>query len=426
MYLGIFLAICFASLLLFSVIATSSYADIIPPRYQQKIGISAEDVVCDGGLFKVIRERTNSVACVDPSNVTKLVAKGWAKKVDEKALSDVINRKSINVGSVNILEKSPIKGSAGKLSPNAPMTGYDVVFEVCASTPIYAPDILLSSDSESKRFELIESVGTNSCVLGVAKIKAADQNTITASLLNKGDISQKIIDLQNELNLLKQQLAETRQGFKNTHDPDTQKQGTKIVDLRKQVNDKREELYRLLFTLHSPQIDKQKLEKYTFSGKIIEGESATLLSVSESVQTPGLFDVVFEACAGKTTVRLPVITINSDKQSSKIKLGEKISANSCQMTSAKIEADDKSSISVDPAGNDASSNRAANLEMLIGSLQNELVKEKQRLKSLIHDPNRADNFDELLDAQATKIIELRNQITNAKAEFNKILYLTYN
>ena len=37
-----------------------------------------------------------------------------------------------------------------------------------------------------------------------------------------------------------------------------------------------------------------------------------------------------------------------------------------------------------------------------------------------------ENFAELLDAHVVKIIELRNQITMAKAEFNKILYLTYN
>ena len=234
------------------------------------------------------------------------------------------------------------------------------------------------------------------------------------------------MSLQKELDSLKQQLLDAKQSFKNPQSPDAQKQGTKIAELRKQVNDKREELYRLLFTIHSSPTDKQKLEKYTFSGNVIAGESASILSVKESIQTPGLFDAIFEVCAGDTSVRLPIVTITSDKQTIKIKLGDKISANSCQMTSAKIEADDKSSINIVPAGNEASSNKASNLETLIGSLQNELVKEKQRLKSLIHDSKRPENFGELLDAQVTKIIELRNQITNAKAEFNKILYLTYN
>ncbi|QUC65715.1 hypothetical protein NsoK4_06730 [Nitrosopumilus sp. K4] len=412
--------------MLFSGIASSSYADIVPPKHQQKIGIPAEDVICDSGLFKVIRERTNTVACVDPANVSKLVAKGWAKKVDEKLLSDAMNRKSIEVGSITVLEKVPVRVNVGKLASGTPISGYDIVFEVCATKPIYAPDIVIRSDSETKRIEMVESIGADSCELGVAKIKAADKSTITATLLNKGDVSQKVMDLQNELNMLKQQLSETRQGFKGGQGSDSQKQGTKIADLRKQVNDKREELHRLLFTIHAPQTDKQKLEKYTFSGKVIEGESSTLLSVTESIQTPGLYDVVFEACAGKTTVRLPVVTIISDTNSANIKLGDKISANSCQMTSAKIEANDKSSISVMPAGNEKSSNKAANLEMMIGSLQNELVQEKQRLKALIHNSDRPDNFKELLDAQVSKIVELRKQITNAKAEFNKILYQTYN
>ena len=424
--LNVFFVIFSVSLLLLSGIAVSAHADIIPPKHQQKIGISIEDVVCDSGLFKVIKENTNSVACVQPNNVSKLVSSGWAKKVDEQSLLDAINKKSIKLGTINILDKIPVRANVGKLASGTPITGYDIVFEVCASTPIYAPDVLIRSDSESKRYELIETVNADSCVLSASTIKAADAKTITVSLMNKGDISEKILSLQNELDSLKNQLAEAKQSFKNPNSPDAQKQGIKIAELRKQVNDKREELYRILFTLHSPQTSKQKLEKLTFSGTVIEGESASVLSVLEATQTPGQYDVVFEACAGPTTVRLPVITMTSDKQSIKIKLGEKISANSCQMTSAKIEADDKSSITVAPAGNESSSNKVAELEQLIGSLQNELIQEKELLKSLIHNSNRAENFAELFDAYVTKITELRNQITNAKAEFNKILYLTYN
>ncbi|WP_225866851.1 hypothetical protein [Nitrosopumilus zosterae] len=420
-----FLVILTLSCILILNVGTS-YADVIPPRHQQKIGMSSDDVVCDSGLFKVIRERTNSVACVEPENVTKLVGMGWAKKVDDKQLSDMINRKSIQVGTINILEKIPVRTNVGKLASSTSISGYDIVFEVCASTSIYAPDVLVRSDSESKRYEMIETITANSCVLSVSKIKAADANSITVTLLNKGDISQKVLSLQNELDSLKQQLLDAKQSFKNPQASDAQIQGTKIADLRKQVNDKREELHRLLFTLHSPQTDKQKLEKFTFSGNVIEGESASILSVIESVQTPGLFDAIFEVCAGDTTVRLPVVTITSDKQTIKIKLGDKVSANSCQMTSGKIEADDKSSINITPAGNASSSNKVTELEMLIGSLTGQMVKEKQVLKDLVHDSNRASNFTELFDAQVSKIVELRNQITNAKAEFSKILYLTYN
>ncbi len=413
-----------ASIMILSSIAPS-YADIIPPKHQMKIGISYDDIICDERLFKIFKEGTNDVACVQPNSVAKLVSHGWAKAVDEKQLSDAINRKSIELGKITILEKIPIKIDIGRLASDTPVSGYDVVFEVCASSTIQAPDILVRSDSESKRFELVEIIDKDSCVISASKIKAANEDTINITLLNKGDISKKIQTLQAELDSLKKQLSDVKQTLKDASSSDTQKQGTKIVELRKQVNDKREELNRILFVIHATQTEKQKLDKLTFSGKVIEGESASILSILDATQTPGLYDVVFETCAGKTTIRLPVVTINSDIQSTDVKLGDKILANSCQMSSSKIEANDKESINIAPAGNEVSSTKAANLEMLIGSMQSELVQEKQRLKSLIHNPDRPENFDELLNSHVTKIIELRNQIANAKAEFSKILYLTY-
>lgn len=412
------------SLLLVSTVTVSSYADIIPPNQQEKIGISAEDVVCDSGLFKVIREKTNSIACVKPSSAAKLVSNGWAKQIDEKLLSDAINRKNIELGTINILEKVPVRTNVGKLATGAPINGYDLIFEVCASVPIYAPDVLIRSDSEYKHYELIETVDAGSCVISASKIKAADAKTITVTLLNKGDISSKVLTLQNELDSLKKQLAEVKSSFANPAVSDVQNQGIKITELRKQVNDKREELHRILFTLHSPPTVKAKLDKFTFTGKVIEGQSATILSVLDA-QTLGQFDVVFEACAGEKTVRLPVVNVTSDEQSIAVKIGDKITANSCQISYAKINAKDKATIAVVTAENE-SSGKAADLEVLIVSLEHEMVQEKGYLKALMHDPVRVENFAELLDAHVTKITELRNQITNAKAEFSKILYLTYN
>lgn len=412
------------SLLLASAVTASSYADIIPPNQQKKIGISAEDIVCESGLFKVIRENTNSIACVKPSSVAKLVSNGWAKQIDEKLLSDALNRKNIELGTINILEKVPVRTNVGKLATGAPINGYNLIFEVCATIPIYAPDVLIRSDSESKNYELIETVDAGTCVISASKIKAADANTITVTLLNKGDISAKVLSLQNELDSLKKQLAEVKSSFGIPASSDVQNQGIKITELRKQVNDKREELHRILFTLHSPPTVKAKLDKFTFTGKIIEGESATILSVLDS-QTPGQFDVVFEACAGEKTVRLPVVNVISDEQSTAVKIGDKITANSCQMSFAKINAKDKTTITVSNAENEFSG-KAADLEVLIVSLEHEMVQEKELLKELMHNPARAENFAELLDAHVTKITELRNQITNAKAEFSKILYLTYN
>ncbi len=421
-----FVAVIFLSFSLLLSTVSVSYADIIPPRHQSKIGMTNDDIVCESGLFKIFKAGTDSVACVKPSSVSKLVNNGWAKKVDEKTLNDIINRKSIQLAQINVLETFPIKTNVGKLASGAPISSYDLVFEICASAPIYAPDVLIRSDSETKRYELVEMVQADSCVLSATNIKASDQKSIKITLLNKGDISEKIAMLQKDLDSLKEELSLTRQSLKLFDKPETQQQGQKVAELRKQINEKREELHRILFAVHASPTSKQKIEKMTFSGMVIEGESAKILSVKESRQTAGTYDAIFEACAGPTTVRLPVITVTSDKQSLKVKLGDKISANSCQMTSVKIEADNKDTITATPAGNLDSSSKASDLELQIISLQQELNLEKQDLKTLLHNPTRPDNFIEQLDGHVFKISELRKMITEAKAEFNKILYATYN
>jgi len=417
-------AILSFSLLMSTVSMSVSYADIIPPKHQSKIGITNDDIVCDSGLFKIFRSGTNSVACVKPSSVSKLVNTGWAKKVDEKTLNDVINRKSIQLAKINTLETIPIKTNVGKLASGAPIASYDLVFEICASAPIYAPDVLIKSDSETKAYELVEMVQADSCVLSATKIRASNPDSINITLQNKGDISEKIATLQNELDTLKEELQLTRQSLKLFDKPETQKQGQKVAELRKQINDKREELHRTLFAIHAPQTSKEKIQKMTFSGDVIEGESVKILSVKES-KTAGTYDAIFEACAGPTTIKLPVITVTSDKQNLKVKLGDKISANSCQMTSVKIEADDQDTITIMPAGNAESSTKSADLELQIISLQQELNQEKQDLKTLIHNPTRPADFEDQLDRHVFKITELRKMLTDAKAELNKILYLTY-
>lgn len=407
-----------------------SHADIIPPRHQTKIGISNDDVVCDSGLYKVLRAASNSVVCVKAQNVSKLISNGWAKTLDEKPIDEellekIISSQSTNLAQINILETFAVKSKTGTAASGKSVASYNVVFEICPSVPIYAPDVNISSDSETKHYELSDLVEADTCVLSASKIKATDPKSIKINLLNKGDISSKVVTLQNELDSLKEQLATVRASMKAT-DPDSQKQGKKIAELRKQINDKREQLHRILFTIHTSSNVKNQLTKMTFSGKTIEGNSASVLSVLDATQTPGLYDAIFEVCAGPTTIKLPIIKVTSDKQSQTIKMGDKITANSCQMTSVKIEATDKNSISVTPAGNADSSNKASDLEVKINSLQTSLTKERQTLKSLVHNPDRPENFAELLDAHVIKITELRNQISMAKAEFSKILYQTYN
>ena len=394
----------------------------------QKIsfGISDDDVVCETGMFKVIKETTNAVSCVDIKNVSKLVSLGWAKPVDQSKLNDAISGQNLPSGTINQLIITPIFSDFGKQTPKTSVGSYDFVFDVCAYQTIVSPSILIRSDSEAKYYELPETVNSNSCVTSAIVIKSSNPDSISATLQSKGDISKIILSLSEKISSLEMQLQDVKKSFGKENTDKNNQVSTSIIDLRKQLNNAKEDLQRLYFTLYSPPV-KTKLipEKLSFLGTPIDGESATKISISPSISSPHLYDVFFEACAGMKQVRLPVITITSDFESIDVKMGEKISPNTCQLSSAKITATDPETISIKPAGNADASTKADDLEVKINDLQKQLISEKELLKALIHDSKRPTNFNEQLSMHVDKITELRNDVISAKAELSKILYLTY-
>ena len=52
--------------------------------------------------------------------------------------------------------------------------------------------MIIHSDSETKNYELAETVDANTCVPSATIIKAASPDSISATLVSKGDVSQII------------------------------------------------------------------------------------------------------------------------------------------------------------------------------------------------------------------------------------------
>jgi len=412
-------------LLVSALSINGAFADILPPKKQTGLGILPEDVVCESGMFKVTKAETNSIACVKPNTVLKLVSKGWANPVDKNSLEIQLNKQSVPLGTISKLYAEPVKTQFGKLTPKSPISGYDYTFEVCASTQkIYVPDILIKSDSETQHYEIPENIEPNTCALSTTFIRAANPETIKVTLLNKGDVSNVLSEMESKISSLQEELATARKLLGDKSSPDTN-QGSKISDLRKQLNDAKEDLHRLYFTLYAVPNEKYNTQKISFTGVPIEGETANLIAAKKSISGENTYDAVFEACAGKNQVRLPVITITSDRESINVNLGDRIAPGSCQMTSAKIMAGDPSSIQVIPAGNTDSNNKISELENDISKLQKELNNSKDLLRSLLHDPKRPSNFNEQVEMHSANIIDLRNQINMLKADYNEILYQVY-
>ena len=414
------------SLVLVTLMVIPASADIIPPKKQAGLGITSEDIICESGMFKVIKASDNSVACVKTSSVSKLVSHGWAKAVDESNLNNLVAKLNTSPGKINKLLVTPITTEFKKLTPKMSVSGYDYVFEVCASAQdLISPEVLVKSDSETKHYELAETISKNTCVPSATTIKAANPDSISTSLVSKGDVSQIILDAKAKVESLRQQILEVKQSFGKENTEANKKQGNKIADLRLQLNDAIADLHRMYFMLYTPAKSKMTSDKMSFSGTPIQGETATKISVSPSVSSANIYDVVFEACAGEKQVRIPIVMIDSDKEKVNVKLGDKIAPKTCQLTSAKIGATDPQSISIKVAGNAESSNKAMDLETKIADLQNQLISAKEKLKEMVHSTSRPDGFNEQLTSQIDKITKLRDQIISSKAELSKILYLTY-
>jgi len=289
-----------------------SLADVISPKKQMNLGIAADDIVCDEGAFKVAKKADGSIACIKPNNVAKLVSLGWAKPVDQKELGLVLNKESIPLGTIKNLYLQPTITNFGKISPKSPISGYDFTFEICASAQkIYVPDILVKSDSETQRYEIPENIEPNQCVLSSTFIRASDPNTIRATLQNKGDISSAIAEMESKVASIREELNMARKSLGDKSSPNTA-QASKIIDLRKQLNDASEDLYRLYFVVYASPKEKYTIERLSFTGAALEGELANVVGVKKSVSSENSYDVIFEACAGKTQV-IPIVVLNINR-----------------------------------------------------------------------------------------------------------------
>lgn len=401
----------------------NAFADIIPPKKQTALGISSDDISCETGTYKVIRDRTNTPACVKISHVIKFVTSGWAKPIDQKSLESQVKLDASSFGTINKLYTEPVKTQYGKVFTGGATSGYSFGFEVCASfLRIYVPDVIIKSDSETQRYEIPQNVDPNTCVLSTTFIKASDPNSITVKLLNKGDISKLLSDSEAKITSLQQELENAKKALGSKLSPDTS-QTSKIIELRKQIASEKEDLYRLYFTIYAEPKEKYNIQKLTFTGVPIRDESNEIIAIKKSLSAENTFDVVFEACAGNKQISLPIVRVSSDIETTNVKIGDKISPNTCQMISTKINSKNPDSIKIDTAGN-VDSNKIPDIENQLIQLQKQLNDERNTIRSLIHDTKKPD-YNEQLEMHSAKIIELRGQISLLKEQYNQILYRVF-
>ena len=416
--------------------AFSAYADVIPPKKQLNLDIPAKKVVCKDGLFKIINAN-GKPACVKPSSAEKLAKYGWAQPIDLKLLEMVKTKAAI--GKVNTLIVTKVLGEAGKQTPKEKIIGYNYVFEVCATDKtITIPEIDVSSDSEAKHITLATKVLANTCETSATVIKASNPDSIKAVLTNKGGIADTQTTLENKVKELQEKIASEKSKLttltKEEVKPDNYKQSSselsaKITELRIQLNQARSDLNKYLFLLHvQPSKANAAKGPLSFGGVPVEGELVNKLSIIPQVgvtETPPLYNVIYEVCAGATGIKAPSVKVESDFESKNIVLADRVAPNSCQMGTAKLKAENQDSITVSAIPTAEISAKISQLEAKILELEQTITSDKRTLTELTKKAQKPDDFDKQVTELTKKIVDDRNSINEAKTELYRILYLYY-
>ena len=418
------------------LIPANVFSDVAVPKKQTNAGVSAEKVFCKENLYKLILKSSNKPICVKPETAKKFIERGITKATDTQAVTKFMEqlKDKSPISTIKKLATVKIPTSPGIAATAPPAAGYHVVFEVCGGDQgIRSPEVIITSDSETRYVKLAEKILPNSCEINAGKIKAASPESIDLKLVNKGGVTAKITQLEDKVRDLQEKLdAEKSQlgsRIKQTNELTESEHEivTKIVEMRNELNKAKHELNSYLFALNLvPKLKSSDYDvKKSFAGIPLEGIQVNKLGVAKQILTEGSYDVVFEMCSDKQIVRVPVVMVKSDTETKHVKMANKIIQNTCQVTGAKIKATNPESIEVGIGDTAEKSITASELEKKLSNLTESLRAEKQALRDLTHLAPRPADFDDQAAKITQKIIDLRNEINLVKTQLYYLLNQTY-
>ena len=443
MKLNYFFIFFFGVILLSGTLSGQSFADVIPPKHQMELDFTPEEVVCKENLVKVIRTDDESAACIQLDSVDTLVERDIVLAPEPDAILEAESKKSQPVGTITHVATTKHYKNPGEIETFPKINPYNYVFKICAiDERIKSPEVILTSDSETKSVKLREVV-FDSCYTTAVKIRASDPNSISSRLLNQGGITEAITDLENQIQNLKSDISNQRIKLSSINDesPSTDRAKKvsaihqKITDIRNELKNTRAELQKyLLFLSMSSTTDLSPISKgKSITGVAIDGVVSEIISVNLALIQPeniqenaSAYNTVFEICAGDTTLRLPIVELSSDIGNTTVKMAEKIIANSCQMSTGKITAVNPSTISIKLAGQTSSSSDVITFEKKIDEIKDAMKVEQDHLNSISTSSTISKQEREIAITESTiKIEQLRKELNDTKVKLHKILLEVY-
>lgn len=408
-----------SAFLIGSVFITSAYGDAISPVRQIKAGILVDEVVCNDGLLRMVDPAKTRAICVRDSTVPTFNERGW-EVVQGRVVQEVDVETAVNPISTTRIED--VREGRSSAVP------FNHVFEVCAGHITYtAPKVIIRSDIETKSVTISADVPANSCLLSAATIYAISPDTIRTEVAGHDSVILKISAVSAEIDRLTQQLETERVSFAATlaeQDSEAKRQKVdesivKIAQLRNSISNLKDDLNRYYFVLYGgvgPRAE--HTPGTTFGGTEITGNSVRTLSVTPG-RIQGSFDVVIELCAGSSSIADPMVAISSDTHERTLKLN-RINADSCYKTGAKIDAMSQESISVRFA--EGVSSHAA-LQNTIVDLEMQMNQKRAELVALTQGTVNPDPAE--INRLTGEMSSLRDQILTAKALLHQSLYKAY-
>lgn len=322
-----------------AMVLSSAYGDAIKPVRQMGLGFTADQVVCNEDLVKMLNPAMTRAVCVISSSEQSMTARGWIKAPD--LAPDVAEIQD----SVKTVAATKIESVGAKKSTTAV---YDYVFEVCAgSIDLVAPEVIVKSDVQTKSLVLADDVPANACLTSVTQITAVESSSIKPELTRQDEIVAKIDSLRKDVAKLTADLDQERIVFATTlaeqGEEKKQKMDDSIVkmnELRKNVSDLKDMINRYYVILYGSSMQK------TASATPLKGVDATVKVMSTTPsKSEKYYDVVIEVCGGQKTVTNPVVELATDTSKQSIKVAKAVQG-ICYLTGAKAEAASPDSISV--------------------------------------------------------------------------------
>ncbi len=420
--------------------------EIPTPRQQLDNGVKPSDIQCRDGYDLLLRAGDNSPVCVWINSTAKLIEKGWAKQLVKSAMD------MRTLGKVTILQTVERQGEQTKLDSKPGLKGYNVVFQACAGPKkLTAPEVLVTSDSETKSVKLSDSMNPKACQTSATKLSATNVNSIKATLVKKTDIAELVSGLQTNLDGLLAQLDAEKKNLsslaKQPQTTETTKQigqsTDKIIELRNKVNNARAELQRNMYLLYSSpskvvdpelysSLQSQLKEKFVDVEENTEIPRIKKVSVVKIPTTEKKLDTspritsysfAFQACAGNNPIQFPEAIIASDSESKSVKLGNSLKAGACQSTSVTIKAGNPDSIAGTLVTTGDKTLIIEDLQAKVSNLQAELETAKKSLSDLVKQSPQPEGYKKKVAELTDKIIELRNQLNNARAELQRTQFM---